>query len=114
MKRYFLLLLFFSAVLMGPHAANEPFGCGCGGEDDDHEIPGGGAIAASATYALDRAELGTTFSNTTAPATGNQVSATLGLFLSQGKTESASYRIHHPMTRKLAKDKSSLTIEDQD
>ena len=110
MKRYFfLLIILLSIPLMGSHMGGNAFGCSCGGGDgaDGNSIPGGGAIAASATYAIDRASLGTSWGALTSSDNGYQMKATLGDFTSQGRTESGSYLIHQPMGREVVSGTSS-------
>lgn len=97
-----LILLLLSIPLMGV-SSEEAFGCSCGGGGSEPavttEIPGGGGISESANYTLDRSQIGISWEATTSANEGYRVSATLGHYISHGRTLSDQYLIHHPMSR---------------
>lgn len=111
LKKFFpLALLLLSIPLMGAKS-EDVFGCGCGGGgsgDEEkkggssgEEIPGGGGVAASTSYSIDRSEMGMSWEKMTSKDDGYQVSGTVGHFLSQGRTLSDNYLVHHPMSREV-------------
>ena len=99
-KRLFLTFLLLAVPLMGA-SSEEAFGCSCEGAPGQvtTEIPGGGGIAGSLNYTLDRSQIGISWESTASSNEGYRVSATLGHYLSHGRTLSDKYLVHHPMSR---------------
>ena len=119
-RRWFsLALLLLSFPLVGV-ASKDILGVGCGGcggpppaaeeapVDNGDQLPGGGGVAASLTYSLDRSDIGKSYEGPESSKGTYKIGATLGNYLSQGRTLTDKYMIHHPMGREIVSAASAL------
>lgn len=115
-KQMRLVLLLLAIPLLGAKS-EDIIGCGgCSGgppeavveEAPTGDIPGGG-VAASKSYSIGRAEVG--MSTQVLTSTGYVVSGTVGHYLSQGRTLSDRYLVHHPMSRNVITSASAALEE---
>ena len=120
-RRFFpLALLILSFPLIVGVASKDILGVGCGGcggpppaaeetpEDTGDQLPGGGGVAASLTYSLDRSDIGKSYEGPESAKGTYKIGATLGNYLSQGRTLTDKYMIHHPMGREIISAASAL------
>ena len=120
-RRWFsLALLLLSFPLVGV-ASKDILGVGCGGcggppppaagappDGGGDQLPGGGGVAASLTYSLDRSDIGKSYGGPESAKGTYKISATFGNYLSQGRTLTDKYMIHHPMGREIVSAASAL------
>ena len=119
-KKFLRVALLLLAIPLAGAKAEDIVGCGgCGGggggdessdgttTDPTGDIPGGGGVAASKTYSMDRSQMGTTTETLTSK--GYKVSGTLGASFSQGRVLSDKYLIHHPLSRNVITDTSDTS-----
>ena len=120
-RRFFpLALLILSFPLIVGVASKDILGVGCGGcggppsaaeeapVDNGDQLPGGGGVAASLTYSLDRSDIGKSYEGPESAKGTYKIGATLGNYLSQGRTLTDKYMIHHPMGREIISAASAL------
>ena len=109
-----LLLSILAFPLVGAKA-EDIVGCGCpqgGGGDDEGstegELPGGGGVSSSKSYSMERAEVG--MSTRTVSSDAYTINGTVGHYLSQGRSLSDRYLVHHPFSRNVVTDGAALEI----
>ena len=119
-----LTLLILSFPLLIGVASKDILGVGCGGcggpppaaeetpEDTGDQLPGGGGVAASLTYSLDRSDIGKSYEGPESEKGTYKIGATLGNYLSQGRTLTDKYMIHHPMGREIISAASALKAKE--
>lgn len=82
-------------ILIAPLLAGI-MGCGgSGGPEEEAEVTGGGRVATSEHYSLDRASVGTSFAIVASPSQSYEANATIGYSLSDEVSVSDNYSIFH-------------------
>ncbi len=88
-------ILFRMAILIAPLLAGI-MGCGgSGGPELEAEATGGGKVATSEHYSLDRASVGTSFAIVASPSQSYEANTTIGHQLSDEVSVSDNYNIFH-------------------
>lgn len=121
-RRILLYLLIASIPLMG---LGPRFGMGCGargcggggsetsedGAGSDEEVIDDSGVASSTFYKIPRADVGSSLDTTTSGSNSYNTTSTLGNLLSQSVTLSNSYKISHPMSKKVLATPASLKVK---
>ena len=95
---------FRMAVLLAPLLAGiigmGAMGCGgAGGPEEEAEATGGGKVASSEHYSLDRTSVGTSYGVVASPSQSYEANAIIGYPLSDEVSVSDNYRVSHAMNQ---------------